>query len=84
MAGIPNITGALKWHAAYGNASVVGSATGAFTQAKQTTSSVGLFGESRSWSPYYPEFSAKDSNAIYGKSKTVTPLSRKCLFLIKY
>ena len=24
------------------------------------------------------------NNSIYGKSKTVTPLSRKCLFLIKY
>lgn len=27
---------------------------------------------------------ASRSNALYGKSRTVTPLSRKCLFLIKY
>ena len=29
-------------------------------------------------------FNAAKSNGIYGKSKTVTPLSKKCLFLIKY
>ena len=29
-------------------------------------------------------FDASNSNSIYGASKTVTPLSRKCLFLIKF
>ena len=29
-------------------------------------------------------FNAANSNGIYGKSNTVTPLSKKCLFLIKY
>ena len=29
-------------------------------------------------------FNASRSNSIYGKSNTVTPLSRKCKFLIKF
>ena len=32
----------------------------------------------------YANFNASRSSSIYGKSKTVTPLSRKCLFLVKY
>lgn len=30
------------------------------------------------------QLDASKSNSIYGKSNTVTPLSRKCLFLIKF
>lgn len=29
-------------------------------------------------------FNASNSNNIYGSGKTVIPLSRKCLFLVKY
>ena len=33
---------------------------------------------------YAVGFNASQANDIYGRSKTVTPSSRKCLFLIKY
>lgn len=36
------------------------------------------------WSNPGLTFNASRSNSIYGKSNTVTPLSRKCLFLVKY
>lgn len=61
-------------------------AAGYFSGALYSTASSGLdYGVGRptyKWSNEVLDLSR--SNSIYGKSNTVTPLSRKCLLLIKY
>ena len=57
--------------------------SGAFLKA--TWGGNGYLGHaSKSGSVDYINFSAKNSNSIYGASTTITPLSRKCKFFIKY
>lgn len=47
------------------------------------TNNIGSTGD-KYW--YYTTltFKASDSNSIYGSSKTVIPLSRKCKYIIKF
>lgn len=74
IAGLPNITGSTSG-ARNGGENV----TGAF----YTTGSVSTYGGGR-YHMGIVAFDASRSSTIYGKSNTVTPLSKKCLFLIKY
>ena len=73
-AGMPNITGSFY------AATRINDTTGAFTRSSRPEGFNGLNNHSGT----YNTFDASRSSSIYGKSKTVTPLSRKCLFLVKY
>lgn len=48
------------------------------------TDSMGPLGDGVPADPYIMHFNASWSNSTYGNSTTVTPLSRKCRYLIRY
>lgn len=79
-AGAPNISGTWKTN---GLDTALKTVSGAFIAA--TWSGNGYLGHaSKSEWVDYINFSAKNSNSIYGANTTITPLSRKCKFFIKY
>ena len=79
-AGAPNISGTWKTN---GLDNAMQSVSGAFLKA--TWGGNGYIGHNtKSGSVDYINFSAKSSNPIYGASTTITPLSRKCKYFIKY
>ena len=82
-AGLPNITGTFTDNGTYdGNRTNGYTTSGAFT-ASGSRGRAGSGGISNS-ANCKVTLTASRSSSIYGKSKTVTPLSRKCLFLVKY
>ena len=83
MAGICNITGTFWaiYNGQLGGYHTIGH-TGAFYQGSKKSNAAQKwenFGDG-----YAVGFNASNSNSIYGKSNTVNPLSKKCLFLIKF
>lgn len=83
-AGLPNIAGSLTSGGTVGAVELATfrSGTGAFSVS--TVKSYHPSGYFAATTYYSASFSAKKSNAIYGSSNTVTPLSRACIFYIKF
>lgn len=77
-AGLPGITGEAKtaYRTVWG-----GAPTGAFYVIKDTQSAFDAK-ETQGQDPI--AFDASRCSTIYGKSSTVTPISRKCRYFIKY
>lgn len=73
---MPNITGTFKAHCFTNGTTTV---SGALKDGEKTATSYGQSGTSPSLA-----FDASGSNAIYGNSTTVTPVSRKCKFFIRW
>lgn len=87
-AGCPNIGGTLGniyTRNTEANYSGFKTYTGAFTSKTKTTN-IGYFQDSVNVTrgAAVVNFNASSSNAIYGKSTTVTPLSESCLICIRY
>ena len=87
VAGLPNITGEAEF-GSITNVSyptVVSTAGGAFYSSRTDNARVANVG-TNSVSGYNNRFNmdASGSNSIYGSSETVTPLSLKTKFFIKY
>ena len=76
-AGLPNITGTAALVQAGGTSSPTGAIYTLGTNAPAATAAA-------AWVQMVHGINASYSNSIYGSSDTVTPLSRKCLFLIRY
>ena len=88
MAGCPNINGTLGsiyTRNTEANYSGFKTYTGAFTS-KTKTAKIGYFQDTANVTSgaAVVNFKASSSNAIYGKSTTVTPLSESCIFCISY
>lgn len=85
VAGIPNILGNYykKGPAGglYGGDETT--ADGAFSSVYYASGHIARSSDNN-YGQYYVNFDASKSNALYGKSSTVTPLSRKCKYFIKY
>lgn len=79
-AGAPNISGTWK---TCGLDNAMKSASGAFIAATWGGNGYNAHG-AKSGSVDYINFSAKNSNSIYGASTTIVPLSRKCKYFINY
>lgn len=81
-AGLPNIIGTIQ-RPSYKNNDTP---DGAFLKQPTSDGSGGRFqgDASGSWYAYYTSFDASRCTYIYGNSSTVTPLSQKTNFLIKY
>ena len=85
-AGLPNITGSMRFAGA-GNAGFYsGESSGALSSTKIKTTTNQLYNLSNAGSDIKDTFTlnAKDSNSIYGNSDTVQPNSLTCRFYIKY
>ena len=83
-AGLPNIEGTATDNAYVGNSSNFSSAFKSSTVRTEKTNLVNN-DKNNQWSKWGGlVFKASDSNAIYGKSTTVTPPSVKCAFLIRH
>lgn len=78
VAGLPNATGACSRWLVLG-----GSSSGALPDTRTTGYDWG-FGNQGNNTYMQLKLDLSKSNGIYGKSSTVTPLSRKCRFFIKY
>ena len=89
--GIPNLTGRITpsgWITSVNNKSNL-AIDGCCTKLENTAGKYmfvpGVGAEGTVTSGYwYPYFNASKSNALYGKSSNITPLSRKCKYFIKY
>ena len=77
MAGLPNITGTTGLVQAGGMSSPTGALYTLGTNAPAATAAA-------AWVPMVHGINASYSNSIYGSSNTVTPLSRACIFCIKF
>ena len=80
-AGLPNITGRVVTDNYPAGPDMI--PDGCFTKVE----TYGTFKEGGTGNYTLPStcnFNASSSSTIYGSSNTVTPLSRKCLFLIRY
>jgi len=86
-AGIPDITGWVSVNNNYSSKyGYVGyySGGGAFYGSETGTSRIACTSSATSTKISDIYFKASRSSSVYGDSSTVTPLSRKCLFYIRY
>lgn len=80
-AGLPDIKG---FHVGSGCQNwTVPEGSGAFKNSG-TWANAGYGGGNYNWCKFAIFFNASDSNAMYGSSSTVTPLSESCQFIIRY
>lgn len=81
MAGLPNITGSIfgfKW----GTTHYYHTSGALYTIGEELPQR--LESIAKTDTGFILSIAANKSNTIYGKSSVVTPLSRECLFLLKY
>lgn len=83
--GLPNIEGTATDNAYAGNGSEFSSAFKSSTFSSSNKTNIIWNDVHNQWSKFGNlVFKASDSNAVYGKSTTVTPPSVKCAFLIRH
>lgn len=83
--GLPNIEGTATDNAYVGNSSQFSSAFKSSTVRSESKTNLINNDKNNQWSKWGGlVFKASDSNAVYGKSTTVTPPSVKCSFLIRH
>lgn len=80
VAGLPNIVGQVS---SSGNVAVLENSTGALSSPNYEGAPPGN-GSGRYSLVETLTFNARNSSGTYGASSTVTPLSRKTIFMIKY
>lgn len=85
-AGCPNVTGTFSNNAGYQGHSEYYNITGCFKGSFTSTGTYPLASSSGTSTATYRgvSMSLSNSNSIFGKSNTITPLSMKCKYFIKY
>ena len=81
-AGLPDITGSATTTTIFNNTRNQGGTSGAITTTQNGTIALSSGGGQQGL--YSMSFKASNSNGIYGKSSTVTPLTITTRYLIKY
>lgn len=83
-AGLPDISGNVRFMAAYGDSTLIRSTSGAFTKSGDLSGGTSQLDiASNNWSQYL-YFNASNSNTIYGKSNTVQPPAIKVRVYTRY